>query len=74
MAKKANNLKLNKARKRGLFFIALSLILLSSLKLIDEYLRIPYQALILLIIASFACAMWGLWCFIVEGKSPKSKG
>ena len=74
MAKKTNDLKLNKARKRGLFFIVLSLIGFSSSKLIDECFQIPYWALIILIIASFACAMWGLWCFIVEGKSPKSKG
>ncbi|WP_417303683.1 hypothetical protein [Ellagibacter isourolithinifaciens] len=74
MAKKVSNLKLNRARKRGLVLIALSLGLFASSKLIDECFQVPYQALILLIIASFACDMWGLWCLIVEGKSPSPKG
>lgn len=73
MAKKVSNLKLNRARKRGLVLIAF-LGLFASSKLIDECFQVPYQALILLIIASFACGMWGLWCLIVEGKIPSSKG
>ena len=74
MAKKVSNLKLNRARRRGLVLIALSLGLFASSKLIDECFQVPYQALTLLIIASFACGMWGLWCLIVEGKSPSPKG
>lgn len=73
MAKKVSNLKLNRARKRGQILIALSLGLFASSKLIDECFQVPYQALILLIIASFACGMWGLWCLIVEGKAPRLK-
>ncbi|WP_418922514.1 hypothetical protein [Ellagibacter isourolithinifaciens] len=74
MAKKVSNLKLNRARKRGLVLISIALVLFASSKLIDECFQVPYRTLILLIIASFACGMWGLWCLIVEGKSPSSKG
>ena len=74
MAKTVSNLKLNGARKRGLILISVALVLFASSKLIDECFQVPYQALILLIIASFAYGMWGLWCLIVEGKSPPPKG
>ena len=74
MAKKESNLKFNRARKRGLILISVALVLFASSKLIDECFQVPYQALILLIIASFAYGMWGLWRLIVEGKSPSPKG
>ena len=73
MAKKVNHLKLNRARKRGLILISVALVLFASSKLIDECFQVPYLALILQIIASFACGMWGLWCLIVEGKVPRLK-
>ena len=71
MAKKVSNLKLNSARKRGLVLIALSLGLFASSKLIDECFQVPYQALTLLIIASFACGMWHVGLMVPHRRREK---